>query len=396
MFSSIDEVIEDLKAGKAVIVVDDESRENEGDLIVAAQFATPEIINFMIKEARGLVCVPLTSERIHALSLEPMRIQDNQDKFKTAWRISVDAAKGVTTGISAFDRARTVEVLINKDSQPQDLARPGHLFPLEAKEGGVLVRAGHTEAAVDLAKLSGLYPAGVICEIVKEDGSMARLPDLIEYSKKHNLKICTIEALIEYRRLSEKLIRFVEKVKLPSEYGDFMLYLYESVIDGKEHIAIVSGEIKPDVPVNVRVHSECLTGDVFMSARCDCGWQLQQAMKLIGKEGGIVLYMRQEGRGIGFKNKMKAYALQDKGADTIQANEMLGFAADLRDYGIGAQILADLGAQKIKLMTNNPKKIVGLHGYGIEIVERVTIKGGKCSANKFYMDTKKDKMDHML
>ena len=296
MFSSIEEIIEDFKAGKPVIVVDDESRENEGDLVVAARFATPEVINFMIKEARGLVCVPMISERIHELGLEPMRLQENEDKFKTAWRISVDAAKGVTTGISAFDRARTIEVLIDPSSKAQDLARPGHLFPLEAKEGGVLVRAGHTEAAVDLARLSGLYPAGVICEIIKEDGAMARLPDLIEYSKKHGLKICTIEALIEYRRMREKLVRLVEVVDLPSDHGQFKLHLYESIVDGTEHIALVSGKIDKDKPVNVRVHSECLTGDVFMSRRCDCGSQLQAAMEMIGKEGGVLLLCVRQAR----------------------------------------------------------------------------------------------------
>jgi len=396
MFSSIDEVIDDLKAGKPVIVVDDESRENEGDLVVAAQFATPQNINFMIKEARGLVCVPMSKERIKALELGAMQDNTGGDKFKTAWRISVDAATGITTGISAFDRARTIEILIDSKAKPVDLTRPGHLFPLEAKEGGVLVRAGHTEAAVDLARLAGLYPAGVICEIIKEDGNMARLPDLMEFAKKHNLKICTIEDLIEYRRLSEKLVKFIERVDMPSEYGQFTLHLYESVIDGSEHIALVSGEIKPDVPVNVRVHSECLTGDVFRSGRCDCGCQLQASMELIGKEGGILLYMRQEGRGIGFKNKIKAYALQEKGADTVEANQMLGFAADLRDYGIGAQILCELGAKKIKLLTNNPKKIIGLSGYNLEIVDRVAIKCKAHTGNARYLNTKKEKMDHIL
>jgi len=325
-------------------------------------------------------------------------MQDNAggDKFKTAWRISVDAATGITTGISAFDRARTIEILIDPKAKPADLVRPGHLFPLEAKEGGVLVRAGHTEAAVDLSRLAGLYPAGVICEIIKEDGNMARLPDLMEFAKKHNLKICTIEDLIEHRRLSEKLVKFIERVDMPSEYGQFTLHLYESVIDGSEHIALVSGEIKPDVPVNVRVHSECLTGDVFRSGRCDCGCQLQASMELIGKEGGILLYMRQEGRGIGFKNKMKAYALQEKGADTVEANAILGFAADLRDYGIGAQILCELGAKKIKLLTNNPKKIIGLSGYNLEIVDRVAIKCKAHAGNARYLNTKKEKMDHIL
>jgi len=396
MFSPIEEIIEDLKQGKPVIVVDDESRENEGDLVVAAQFATAQNINFMIKEARGLVCVPMLKERIKELDLGAMQEAPGGDKFKTAWRISADAATGITTGISAYDRARTIEILIDSKAKPADLIRPGHLFPLEAKEGGVLVRAGHTEAAVDLARLAGLYPAGVICEIIKEDGYMARLPDLMEFAKKHNLKICTIEGLIEYRRLSEKLVRFIERVDMPSEYGQFTLHLYESILDGSEHIALVSGEIKPDIPVNVRVHSECLTGDVFRSGRCDCGCQLQAAMELIGKEGGILVYMRQEGRGIGFKNKMKAYALQEKGADTVEANEMLGFAADLRDYGIGAQILCELGAKKIKLLTNNPKKIIGLSGYNLEIVDRVAIKCKAHAGNERYLNTKKDKMDHIL
>ena len=377
-------------------MVDDESRENEGDLVVAAQFATAQNINFMIKEARGLVCVPMLKERIKELDLGAMQEAPGGDKFKTAWRISADAATGITTGISAYDRARTIEILIDSKAKPADLIRPGHLFPLEAKEGGVLVRAGHTEAAVDLARLAGLYPAGVICEIIKEDGYMARLPDLMEFAKKHNLKICTIEGLIEYRRLSEKLVRFIERVDMPSEYGQFTLHLYESILDGSEHIALVSGEIKPDIPVNVRVHSECLTGDVFRSGRCDCGCQLQAAMELIGKEGGILVYMRQEGRGIGFKNKMKAYALQEKGADTVEANEMLGFAADLRDYGIGAQILCELGAKKIKLLTNNPKKIIGLSGYNLEIVDRVAIKCKAHAGNERYLNTKKDKMDHIL
>ncbi|MCP4652545.1 MAG: bifunctional 3,4-dihydroxy-2-butanone-4-phosphate synthase/GTP cyclohydrolase II [Candidatus Omnitrophica bacterium] len=394
MFTNIEDIISDFKQGRPVIVVDDEGRENEGDLVVAAQFATPEVINFMIKEARGLVCVPLRSERIRQLDLGPMH-QHNQDPFKTAWRISVDGASGITTGISAFDRARTIQILIDPQSSPTDLSRPGHSFPLEAKDGGVLVRAGHTESAVDLAKLAGLNPSGVICEIIKEDGSMARLVDLIEFSKKHNLKICTIASLIEYRRKKEKLINLIEKVKLPSKHGEFDLYLYESVLDGSEHIALVSGKIN-DEPIFVRVHSECLTGDVFSSRRCDCGSQLENAMETIGKNGGALLYMRQEGRGIGLKNKMRAYSLQEKGADTVEANEMLGFAPDLRDYGIGAQMLVDLGVKKIKLLTNNPKKIIGLEGYGLEITERIPVKIKACDSNRRYLETKKDKMNHML
>jgi 3,4-dihydroxy 2-butanone 4-phosphate synthase/GTP cyclohydrolase II len=395
MFSPIEEILKDIKSGKPVIVVDDEARENEGDLVIAAQFATPDIINFMIKEARGLVCVPITKDRIGQLGLELMSPLNGKDPFKTAWRMSVDAARGVTTGISAFDRSKTIEVLINSGTRPQDLTKPGHSFPLEAKDGGVLVRAGHTEAAVDLAKLAGLYPAGVICEIIKEDGTMARLTDLIEFASKHSLKICTIASLIEYRRKNERLVKVAEKVNLPSAFGDFTLYLYESLIDGSEHVALVKGEIS-DSAVFVRVHSECLTGDVFYSRRCDCGHQFKHALEMIGKEGGVLLYMRQEGRGIGLKNKMKAYRLQEEGADTVEANNMLGFPSDLRDYGIGAQMLVDLGVKKIKLLTNNPKKIIGLQGYGLEIVERVSIKIDCCSDNKCYLDTKREKLDHIL
>lgn len=395
MFSTIDEIIEEIKSAKTVIVVDDESRENEGDLVVAAQFATPTLINFMIKEARGLVCVPLTKERIHQLGLEPMHFLGEQDSYKTAWRISVDAKRGITTGISAFDRARTIEVLIDAKSTPSDLIKPGHVFPLEAKDGGVLVRAGHTEAAVDLARLAGLYPAGVICEIIKDDGSMARLPELITFAKTHNLKICTIAAFIEYRRKKERLIRLIETTSLPTDYGEFTLYLYESLIDSSEHIALVKGDIT-DEAVFVRVHSECLTGDTFLSRRCDCGKQLKESFALIAKAGGVVLYMRQEGRGIGLKNKIKAYVLQDKGLDTVEANTQLGFPSDLRDYGIGAQVLVDLGVKKIKLLTNNPKKIIGLEGYGLEIVERVPLRVEPDSPSERYLATKKKKLDHIL
>ena len=395
MFAYIEDILKEIKAGRPVIVVDDEARENEGDLVVAAEFATPEVINFMITEGKGLVCVPLAKERINQLELGPMYHQVGADPFKTAWRISVDAAMGTTTGISAFDRARTIEVLISSKSTSQDLIKPGHVFPLEAKEGGVLVRAGHTEAAVDFSRLAGFHPAGVICEIINQDGSMSRLPDLIKFAKKHNLKMCTIASLIEYRRKKEKLIKLEAKAKLPTEHGQFNLFLYESLIDGSEHVALVNGEIG-DKPTLVRVHSECLTGDTFFSQRCDCGRQLQRSLEMISKEGGILLYLRQEGRGIGLKNKIKAYSLQEKGADTVEANHLLGFPSDLRDYGIGAQILADLGVQRIRLLTNNPKKIVGLEGYGLEVVERVPIKMKKGENSKYYLETKKKKMDHML
>ncbi|MCF7869696.1 MAG: bifunctional 3,4-dihydroxy-2-butanone-4-phosphate synthase/GTP cyclohydrolase II [Candidatus Omnitrophica bacterium] len=395
MINTIEEVIQDIKNGKPVIVVDDESRENEGDIVIAAQFATPKIINFMIKEARGLVCVPLTKKVINKLQLDPMSNKSSSDRFQTAWRISADAKRGVTTGISAYDRARTIKVLIDQKSGPDSLTKPGHLFPLEAKEGGVLVRAGHTEAAVDLAKSADCKPAGVICEIIKEDGSMARFPDLVQFAKIHKLKICTIASLIEYRRRREKLVSLIEQVKLPTSYGEFSLFLYQSNIDKSQHLALAKN-LKKDKPVLVRVHSECLTGDVLSSLRCDCGNQLHQSLKMIGKSGGVLLYMRQEGRGIGLANKIKAYKLQEQGKDTVEANIDLGFEPDLRDYGIGAQILEDLGVKKIRLLTNNPRKIVGLQGYGLEITERVPVKIKLAKFNNYYLNTKKDKLDHIL
>ena len=350
----------------------------------------------MIKECRGLVCVPLSHVRIGQLGLQLAHPPSSgDDRFKTAWRMSVDARRGITTGISPYDRAQTVKVLIDEKTVPEDLIKPGHMFPLEAQAGGALVRAGHTEAAVDFARLAGLYPAGVICEIINDDGTMARLPDLVRFAQKHDLKICTIAALIEYRRQKEKLVRRLETVTLPTEYGTFVLHLYESQIDGTNHIALVKGTLG-DAPAIVRVHSECLTGDVFGSCRCDCGQQLDQSLRRIAESGGVLLYMRQEGRGIGLANKIKAYALQDKGRDTVEANHELGFNSDLRDYGIGAQILVDLGIKKLKLLTNNPRKIIGLEGYGLEIVERIPLRLEHCRDNEKYLTTKKEKLDHLL
>ena len=394
-FNSIPEILEDLKAVRLVIVVDDEDRENEGDLLLAAQFATPEAVNFMTTYGRGLICVPMEPERLQVLELSPMVVQ-SEAPFGTAWMVSVDARAGVTTGISARDRATTVRKLIDPNGRPSDLVRPGHIFPLKARTGGVLVRAGHTEAAVDLMRLSGLYPAGVICEIMNPDGSMARVPELLEFAREHQLKICTIAELIRYRLAKERLIRRVVETTLPTAYGEFQLLAYESLLDGQTHMALVLGDVR-QTPVLVRVHSQCLTGDIFHSWRCDCGPQLESALKLIQKEGrGVIVYLRQEGRGIGLVNKLKAYALQDKGLDTVEANQALGFSPDLRDYGIGAQILADLGLTEIRLMTNNPRKVVGLEGFGLKLVERVPLEIPPTPANAKYLKAKREKLGHLL
>lgn len=394
-FNTIDEALEDIRQGKIIVVVDDEDRENEGDLLMAAEKVTPEAINFMATYGRGLICVPMTRERIQALQLDPM-VTQNTDPHGTAFTVSVDASTS-STGISAFERATTVKILTDPHSEPADLHRPGHIFPLQAREGGVLVRAGHTEGAVDLARLAGLQPTGVICEIMNEDGSMARVPDLLQFVKKHNLKIITIQDLIRYRRQKEKLIEMVESIQLPTDFGDFRAVGYRSLLDQKEHLALVKGTVDDGEPVLVRVHSECLTGDVFHSRRCDCGDQLAAAMEQIEREGrGVLLYMRQEGRGIGLLNKLKAYKLQEEGKDTVEANLALGFPADLRDYGVGAQILADLGISNVRLMTNNPRKIVGLEGYGLVVVERVPVEMPAKPENSKYLSTKKLKMGHFL
>lgn len=396
-FSPVVDVIADIKAGKIVIIVDDEDRENEGDLICAAEKISPEHINFMATHGRGLICTPILPEAADRMGL-PLMVRRNTESHGTNFTVAVDAADGVTTGISASDRARTVQILANPLSEPQDLVRPGHILPLQAKVGGVLRRAGHTEAAVDLARLAGLEPAGVICEILNEDGSMARLPQLFEFAEKHALKIGTIEALIEHRRTSEKLVERVEQVKMPTEFGIFDLYTYSSTLNPEEHhLALVKGDIDPDEPVLVRVHSECLTGDVFASRRCDCGSQLHIALAQIEKAGkGVLVYMRQEGRGIGLVNKMHAYKLQEEGLDTVEANERLGFGSDLRDYGMGAQILHDVGVRKIRLMTNNPRKVVGLDGHHLEIVEKVPIRIEPNPDNEKYLSTKRDKLGHTL
>jgi 3,4-dihydroxy 2-butanone 4-phosphate synthase/GTP cyclohydrolase II len=395
-FDSIESVVADLRAGKMVIVVDDADRENEGDLIMAAERVTPAAVNFMAKHGRGLICVPTTSERLKQLGIEQMA-PNNQETFKTDFHISVDSAAGVTTGISAADRAHTIRIMANPKSAPTDLVQPGHVFPLRAKPGGVLQRAGHTEAAVDLAKLAGCLPIGVICEIMSDDGSMARLPELTRFARRHDLKLCTVEALIKYRRTREKLVECLEVVKMPTEHGHFDLHLYRSILDEQYHLALVMGHVADGTPVMVRVHSECLTGDVFGSHRCDCGPQLRQAMRQIADSGkGVLVYMRQEGRGIGLGPKIQAYKLQERGYDTVEANLELGFPMDLREYGLGAQILVDLGLKKIRLLTNNPKKVIGLEGYGLEIVEQVPIKVKPNPHNAKYLETKRLKLGHLL
>ena len=395
-FDDIPSVLAEIRRGKMVIVVDDEDRENEGDLVMAAEKVTPAAVNFMAKYGRGLICVPAAEDRLRQLGVEEM-VSQNRESFQTAFQVSVDAATGITTGISAADRARTIRIMANPRAIAEDLKKPGHIFPLRAKSGGVLQRAGHTEAAVDLSRLAGCRPVGVICEIMSGDGSMARLPELRRVARRHGLKLCSIEQLIEFRRVSDKLVERVETVRMPTDYGDFDLHLYRSKIDGLHHLALVKGEVRDRPGVLVRVHSECLTGDVFGSRRCDCGPQLHAAMRMIEQSGnGVVLYMRQEGRGIGLPAKLRAYKLQEGGLDTVDANLSLGFPMDLRDYGVGAQMLCDLGLKTIRLLTNNPKKVVGLQGYGLEIVEQLPIRVKPNPHNAGYLKTKRERMGHLL